>query len=111
MGLGSVVAADHRQAGDGEGLGRVALGNDERTLVAVLAARLVGVVELGDAREPLVRVRVRVRVRVGIGLGLALGLGLELGLGLVLGLGLELGLGLSLGSGSRQPASSRRRSS
>ena len=48
-----VVATDNGEAGDGEGLGRVTLGDDERALVAILAARLVGVVELGDAREPL----------------------------------------------------------
>ena len=46
-----VVAADDREARDREGLGRVALGDDERALVAVLAARLVGVVELRDARD------------------------------------------------------------
>ena len=46
-----VVAADHREARDGERLRRVALGDDERALVAVLAAGLVGVVELGDAGE------------------------------------------------------------
>jgi len=72
-----VVAADDRQAGDGEGLGRVALGNDERALVAVLAARLVGVVELGDAREPLVRVRVGVRVGVRVRVGGRIGVRIE----------------------------------
>ena len=48
-----VVAPDDREAGDGEGLGRVALGDDQRTLAAVLATSLIGVVELRDAREPL----------------------------------------------------------
>ena len=92
-----VVAADDRQAGDGEGLGRVALGNDERALVAVLAARLVGVVELGDAREPLVRVRVGVRVRVRVGVGVRVGVRVGIRVGIRVGLGVRVGVGLRVG--------------
>ena len=46
-----VVTADDGEARDGESLGGVALCDDQRALVPVLAARLVGVVKLRDARD------------------------------------------------------------
>jgi hypothetical protein len=60
-----VVTSDDGETRDGEGLGRIALSNDEGALAAVLTASLVGVVELGDARQAhLVGMGVGVGVRV-----------------------------------------------
>ena len=69
------LPAHHSQARDREGLGRVALGHDQRALGAARAAWL----------------------GLGLGLGVALGLGLGIGReGVGLGLGWGLSLGLSL---------------
>ena len=43
-----VVTAHHTQAADGQRLGGVSLSQDERAHVGVAAARIVGVVQLGD---------------------------------------------------------------
>ncbi len=45
------VASDDGEAGDGEGLGRVSLGEDERALHRVLGTGQVGVLELGHALD------------------------------------------------------------
>ena len=46
------VAADHGEAGDGERLGGVALGEDQSAVLGVAPAGVVGVVQLGNAGEP-----------------------------------------------------------
>ena len=46
-----VVAPDHRQAAHDTGLGRVALGQNERAFVRLGAARLVRVVQLGNVGQ------------------------------------------------------------
>jgi hypothetical protein len=48
-----IVATDDAQAGDGERLGRVTLGEDEGALLGVAAAGVVGVLELGQTGDAL----------------------------------------------------------
>eukprot|EP00962_Isochrysis_galbana_P036430 scaffold12591_cov102-Isochrysis_galbana.AAC.6 len=62
-----VVPADDRQAGHRQCLGRVALGDDERALVPVAPARLVGIIQLWDARQPRLRRGVRSASALGCG--------------------------------------------
>jgi hypothetical protein len=61
-----VVAADDGETGDGKRFRRVSLCEDERALVAVAPARLVGVVQLGDARQAAALGAVRLLQLLGL---------------------------------------------
>mmetsp|Transcript_726 Transcript_726/g.1936 ORF Transcript_726/g.1936 Transcript_726/m.1936 type:complete len:224 (+) Transcript_726:1936-2607(+) len=67
------VAPDHGEACHRQGLGAVPLRQDERTLAGVLAAGIVGVLQLRDTQHPLaLRARLAhpVHLRGHLGLGL-----------------------------------------
>mmetsp|Transcript_58836 Transcript_58836/g.168974 ORF Transcript_58836/g.168974 Transcript_58836/m.168974 type:complete len:955 (+) Transcript_58836:1131-3995(+) len=48
-----LVSADNTEAGDGQRLGRVSLGQDEGACVRILAASVVGILQLRHASQPI----------------------------------------------------------